>query len=71
MTIFQLYAFVMPVVAFAFLAGFAKILVDRDLAAYRRSQAEAMPPHIQEAARAANEKFIADAMRDLSSRPAA
>jgi hypothetical protein len=71
MTFFQLYALGMPVVALVFLAGFAKILVDRDVAAFRRSQAEAVPPQIQEAARAANEKFIADAMKEMANRPAA
>lgn len=71
MTVFQLYAFGMPIVALAFLAGFAKILVERDLAAYRRTLASALPPHVQEAARVANEKFIADALKEMAERPAA
>ncbi len=71
MTYLQLYALFLPLVAAILFVGFAQILVRRDLAAYRRSQAEALPPHVQEAARVANEKFIADALKELTERPAA
>ncbi|MDB5502279.1 MAG: hypothetical protein JWR89_2181 [Tardiphaga sp.] len=71
MTYFQLYALFAPLMAAVLFIGFAQILVRRDFAAYRRFQAQALPPEIQEAARAANEKFIADALRDMAQRPAA
>jgi hypothetical protein len=71
MTYLQLYALFLPLIAAALFVGFARILVRRDLAAYARWVAEALPPDIQEAARLANDKFIADALKEKAERTAA
>ena len=71
MSYLQLYALFLPLIAAVLFVGGARILVRRDLAAYDRWQSEAVPPHIQEAARVANEKFIADALKEMAERPAA
>lgn len=71
MTYLELYALFLPLLAAILFIGFSQIFVRRELAAYRRWQAEALPPHIQEAARAANEEFIANALKERADRPAA
>jgi hypothetical protein len=71
MTSLQLYALFLPMIAAVLFVGFARILVQRDLAAYGRWEAEALPPDIQEAARVANDKFIAAALKEKAERTAA
>ena len=71
MTYFAIFAFVWPVIGSALLCAFGLYLAREDRIAYERHQAEALPQHIQEAARVANEKFIADALREMADRPAA
>ncbi|CAN5364854.1 hypothetical protein BH11PSE4_BH11PSE4_12430 [soil metagenome] len=68
---YQLFGLFAPAIGAASALVFMAIGLYYSRAAYRRAQAEALPPHIQEAARAANEKFIADALKDLANRPAA
>lgn len=66
MSYFAIYALVWPVVGTILVISFVMFLARRDLAAYNRSQAEAVPPQIQDAARAANQQFIADALKKLA-----
>jgi hypothetical protein len=71
MSSFIFFVFVWPVVGAVLLCAFGLYLARQDRIAYERHQAEALPPHIQEAARVANEKFIADALKEMAERPAA